>query len=364
MNVFATTRAGDAEAPRESHLRRLPQRIHALRVMGMALGGLPLLVVLHQLGAGAAAWGWALLGCVLWPQLARLHSRCSRDPFRAELRNLVADSFFAGTCAPLMHFNVLPSVVLVAVASADKMNTGIRGLWWRALLWLLAGVAGMGLLTGFAVRPVSDMAVVLACLPILVVHTLVVSLISYRLVRRVQRQNRRLRELAHTDPLTGLPSRRHWEQAVQALLARPQPATLLLLDLDAFKVINDSHGHTVGDDVLRCLGDIVRTHAATAAVAGRLGGDEIAVVVAQQGAAALAIAEALRTAVASLVIPQAPSMRCTVSIGLAARTPATVDVRSWIDAADRALYRAKHEGRNRIDHDAASGADTAPVVLP
>jgi len=346
----------------DHRLHLLYRRTYGLRALGMGLGSLPIIVVLHQRHAAWPAWAWMALICFLWPHLAFLLARHSADPARTERRNLMADSFFAGTCAPLMHFNVLPSVVLIAVVAADKITTGIRGLWLRSLGATVAGILVFGALAGFAAAPYSDMTVVLASLPILVIHTLVVSVISYSLVRRVQRQNQRLRELAHTDPLTGLHTRRHWEQAVGASLAvvpRTGSATLMLVDLDIFKIINDTHGHTVGDDVLRGIGAIVRQHATPDGIAGRLGGDEIALVLPVDAGKAAAVAERLRGEVEALRLPEAPELRCTVSIGLAPRTEEITTCRAWIEAADRALYRAKHGGRNRVDGELAAGRRAA-----
>ncbi|MBU6247986.1 MAG: diguanylate cyclase [Xanthomonadaceae bacterium] len=332
-------------------LRHLYRRTYGLRVLGMGLGALPIATVLHQRGAGWPAWAWMVLVCLAWPHLAYVAARGAGDPAMVERRNLLADSFLAGTCVPLMHFNLLPSAVLVAVVAADKVTTGIRGLWLRSLAWTAAGVALGGLPTGFAIAPVSTMPVVIASLPILVIHTLVVSVISYTLVRQVQRQNLRLKELAHTDPLTGLHTRRHWEQGVATMLSTLQPdaqASLLLIDLDDFKVVNDSHGHPVGDDVLRAIGVIVRERLGDGRLAGRLGGDEIALALPVEASRAATVAEAIRADIEGLRFPQAPGLRCTVSIGIAPRPVGAPAPRLWIEAADRALYGAKDAGRNRI----------------
>lgn len=339
----------------------LYRRVYALRVLGMGLGGLPVAVVLFERHAAWMAWAWTVLACLVWPHVAYRLARHSARPDRVELRNLLTDSFLAGTCVPLMHFNLLPSVVLVSVAAGDKLTTGIRGLLARSLAWTVLGIAVAGLFTGFSVALPSAMTVVLACLPILVIHTLVVSALSYGLVRRAQRQNRWLREMAHTDPLTGLHTRGHWEQQVQVALApahRSAPATLLLVDLDEFKAINDTHGHTVGDDVLRTLGRIVKEHTLPGSIAGRLGGDEIAVVLPVARAQALEIAERLRADVEGMRLAVEAPLRCTVSIGVAERTPQIATSRDWIAAADRTLYGAKHEGRNRV-----GGADVDEDVL-
>ena len=99
----------------------------------------------------------------------------SRDPFRAELRNFVVDSLIAGSWVPLLHFNALPSAILLTVATADKINSGIRRLWLHALPGMLVALVAAAVLTGFAFQPATSMPVLLACLPILIIHTLAVS---------------------------------------------------------------------------------------------------------------------------------------------------------------------------------------------
>ena len=168
----------------------------------------PSRVVSHSPKCGQAArtpasWAWVLASCFAWPHAAYWLARRSADPFQAELRNLMFDSIIAGLWAPLLHFNALPSVLLMSMATADKVNSGIRGLWLRSLPAMALGLVGAGLLTGFAFEPETTMPVVLACLPIMVIHTLAVSLNSFMLVRRVQLQNRQLDELSRVDVLTG-----------------------------------------------------------------------------------------------------------------------------------------------------------------
>jgi diguanylate cyclase len=334
------------------YLRSLPRRTWPLRTLGMALGGLPTLVVLWELDAAWPAWAWAGAGCFLWPHLALALALRSRDPFRAELRNFVADSAIAGSLVPLMHFNVLPSVVLMSVVVADKLNTGVRGLWLRALPAMGLAIVGVGAAMGFAFRPASSLAVVVASLPILVIHTLAVAMSSYKLVRKVQRQNVQLEALSRTDALTGLGNRGHWEAAAQALLASAapaRPATLLLVDIDHFKAINDRHGHLRGDDVLRAIAHLLHEHAGADGLAGRLGGDEFALVVPRNSADAETLAERLRTAAHALRFEGAPDLRCSISLGHATVAGDVAGLREWMEAADRALYRAKQRGRNRAE---------------
>ncbi|MEZ5463341.1 diguanylate cyclase [Dokdonella sp.] len=328
----------------------LPRRAYPFRILGMGLASLPLMVVMHELDASWLAWVWILLTCLVWPHLAYRLAMRSSDPFKAELRNFIVDSAFAGSWVPMLQFNLLPSAVLLTVVFADKINTGVRGLWvWSLPGMLLALVVGAWL-NDFAFQPESGLWITLSCLPILVIHTLAVSASSSRLVRRVQLQNRKLEELSRVDTLTGLYSRGHWESLAASVLqdrAAAADSTLMVLDVDRFKEINDEHGHSIGDDVLRGIADLVRRNLPTGSHAGRLGGDEFAAVMPFPLVEAESAAERIRAAVHQLQFASASALRCTVSIGIAGAPDAGSDLRSWTEAADRALYRAKQTGRNR-----------------
>ena len=128
-------------------------------------------------------------------------------------------------------------------------------------------------------------------------------------------------------------------------------ATLLMVDVDRFKEINDQYGHASGDDVLRLVAGILRRRLGEHDEAGRFGGDEFAVILAGHDLdAALAVAEGMRLDVeaASGTLPHLAGLRCSVSIGVAAALPSYAGVREWLEAADGALYEAKHAGRNRV----------------
>jgi diguanylate cyclase len=338
-------------AESQRRLVRLPWRTYRLRMLGMGLAALPVVAVMSELGTSWPGWAWMVLSCILWPHIAFLVATRSRDPLRAELRNFVVDSMLAGSWVPLMHFNLLPSAVLLTVVSADKINTGVRGLWLRALPAMLLTLVAVGLVTGFRVDYESSTLVVLACLPIMTIHTLAVSASAYRLVRKVQHQNLQLDEMMRRDALTGLDSRGHWLAQAEAVLQRHQeqgePATLVMLDLDHFKQINDRYGHSAGDDVLRALAACIRQRLGPDEHAGRLGGDEFAIVLGRGQSGAEAFAESLRIAVETVEFARHPALRCSISLGLAPPPDRGLGLREWMEAADRALYRAKREGRNR-----------------
>lgn len=343
------SRANAGDAPLRLH--GLHRRVYRFRTLGMGLGFLPIAAVLLELQAPWPAWTWAACCCLLWPHLAYLAAARSADPFKAELRNLMIDSALAGSLVPVMQFNLLPSVLLMTVTTADKINSGVRGLWRRSLPAMLLALLAAGLSTGFAMRLPTSTPVLLACLPIMVIHTLAVSASGYQLIRKVQKQSLRLDELTRFDALTGLESRGHWQQQVEALLARHDaaaPASMLLVDVDLFKDINDGHGHASGDDVLRGIAGVIRAAIPDGSHAGRVGGDEFAIAVPVALDAARRIGERIRQGVDALEFPRQPPLRCSVSIGIAEPPAGDAGLRGWMEAADQALYRAKAAGRNRV----------------
>ncbi len=363
-----TTDLDVREFARLSDLGLMPRRVYRLRMLGMGLAAPPVGVVLIEIGAGWPSWTLLIFTALIWPQLALILAQRSRNPYRAELRNLLIDSAVAGLWAPLMHFNVLPSVLLITLATVDKISTGIRGLWLWSLPGLFAGLLGGALVTGFRFQPESSMPVILACMPLLLIHTIAVSLTGYRLVRKVQRQNRQLDELSRIDMLTGLSSRGHWQARAELMLqSRHQdgePVSLLLVDLDHFKTINDQYGHTTGDDALRGVSTIIRRHLVRGDVAGRFGGDELAIVLAGDARRAEAVAEAIRSDVSELDLPHLRDEELSVSIGFAEASDRDLGVREWLESADRALYRAKELGRNRIAGNGPATGETMTEPVP
>ena len=345
--------------------RQLPRRVYPLRTLGMGLASLVVGVVLWERNAGLAAWLCMAAISFVWPHVAHLLSRRSADPYRAEIRNLLVDSALAVVLVTLMHFNLLPSVLLVTLTMVDKITTGIRGLWARSLPGMAGAAVAGAAFNGFQWAPETSMPVILACLPVMVLHTLSVSLVSYRLIRRVSRQNQLLDELRRIDALTGLYDRGHWQEQAEATLRRhhatDEPACLVMLDIDHFKQINDQHGHTVGDEVLRALARIVLSNVRATDCAGRYGGDEFAIVLRGMHLdGATAVAHRIREQVQALQLHDMPGLQFTTSMGVATADHRHSSLRAWTNAADAELYQAKAAGRNRVS--ASSMPDMAPVV--
>lgn len=108
-------------------LARMPRHIYRLRILGMGLGGIAIAAVLREHDAGWPLWTLWAGTALLWPHLALWIALRSAHPYRAEVRNLLFDSLLAGLWAPLMHFDLLPSVLLLTLATVDKISTGIPG---------------------------------------------------------------------------------------------------------------------------------------------------------------------------------------------------------------------------------------------
>jgi len=163
-------------------------------------------------------------------------------------------------------------------------------------------------------------------------------------------------ELSLKDPLTGLSNRRHFhsvlERSIETVARSGETVLLLLLDIDHFKSINDTHGHLAGDLVLQAVASCLSRCVRPMDTVTRYGGEEFAVILPScRPLFGSAVAERIRQSVASLSIPVAPllNVQATISIG-GAYAPewvrSTADL--WIERADLQLYRAKSGGRNQV----------------
>jgi diguanylate cyclase (GGDEF)-like protein len=175
-----------------------------------------------------------------------------------------------------------------------------------------------------------------------------------RMIGRIHDSEDALADLAHRDSLTRLLNRRAFDEALVEVFARQKRLgerfALLMLDLDYFKRVNDTYGHSVGDDVLRAASQAIASEVRPFDRVFRIGGEEFAAILGGvDSQAARTAAERLRASVAAhpVAIEGGTAIHTTVSVGVA-MGETTNDPSTLLQAADAALYRAKAEGRNRV----------------
>ena len=227
----------------------------------------------------------------------------------------------------------------VAVHSTDWWTHLGRRESWKALESTLA--VSLGLLAAiFALALARERALKLAD----------------RMTSELREANRALLDLATTDPLTGLLNRRAMDTRIAEEEARAvrerTPLAAIAVDVDFFKHVNDKYGHPMGDAVLRNLGRLLREGTRLTDHAGRMGGEEFLLICPNTDAEGAAVlAEQLRSRFEAAEHQEGElRIRCTASFGIAASDQgAPVEVERLLKRADRALYRAKAEGRNRVE---------------
>jgi diguanylate cyclase (GGDEF)-like protein len=160
-------------------------------------------------------------------------------------------------------------------------------------------------------------------------------------------------EMATVDTLTQLPNRRVWREGLERIVVQAQngtPLCLAFIDLDHFKRINDELGHLAGDEVLKAVAAVIRNSLLSGFAAGRLGGEEFAVILPGMSLRRAAdYAELLRRAVEALRVELPGGLRSiTTSVGVVQWQPSMQTTADFMRAADAELFRAKAEGRNRV----------------
>ncbi|MCU0540842.1 MAG: AAA-like domain-containing protein [Oscillatoriaceae cyanobacterium Prado104] len=181
-------------------------------------------------------------------------------------------------------------------------------------------------------------------------------------IQELQQENQRLQALVNVDELTQIGNRRHFDSCLRAewkhMFRNRSPISLILCDIDYFKIYNDSYGHQIGDDCLRLVAQTIsRTLERPADVAARYGGEEFAVILPETDASgALIVAEKIRANVKALnivfqpnIVECLPNSAVTISLGIACVVPSPQnDEATLVLAADEALYDSKRHGRDRI----------------
>lgn len=316
--------------------------------------------VARKRGRDAYRYILLLLTCVLVPMLVHnlytgqllLSITCS-----ALLVTLITNIVLLGgnrraflSPTPLMVLGIL--LILLAVSQGQNY----------AIYWLYPLLAGLpvllrsrrslvvGLLSGALALPLLFTHFDLSSAFVICFSMIITWLVSAWLVFSVTEQSRRLRDMAVTDPLTGAYNRRYLEeqasQAMESWQRYRHSSTMLLIDVDFFKRINDKYGHAVGDTAIKRLVEVISGRIRAVDTLCRFGGEEFVVLLQGTGIdGAAKVAEELRAMVEKAKI--LPEGNVTISIGVC-EVIAADNVEHWFKLADSALYLAKSNGRNRI----------------
>jgi len=303
--------------------------------------------------------------CLVYPHLAQLWAIRQHDPPSAARSVMLVDSLNTGFGCAVFGFALLPATYLVLVVSTNAVN--FSGLRFGLLqLPAMASTMALGaLITGGHWQPAADDVTNAVAVVGLVAYGWMIGQNAYlvnlslrRTRRELQDKSRQLEDMSLTDPLTGARNRRFLSRQLDALAGarRGEAFAFLLIDVDHFKRINDDHGHEAGDAVLRQIADRLRGLFPAPHEVVRWGGEEFLVML--RGAQAADLPASLARTTSSVReepfrLPSGRQLAVSVSAGAA---PYPFDELGWercIDLADRALYLAKHRGR-----------DTGFAVLP
>ncbi|GAB5097935.1 hypothetical protein YK56LOC_36510 [Caballeronia sp. HLA56] len=267
------------------------------------------------------------------------------------------DDFVSGTSVAVMSFTWLPSTLVLLMFMMNNVAAGgWRQLARGSLLCLLGTLAGTASF-GSRVEPqwIPDATTLLACLPMLVVYPLSLGLASYRTALKLAERSKALRILSERDPLTGLLNRSTLNSHLALRLDARAPShslNVLFIDLDDFKVVNDSLGHRVGDQLLTIIATRLQevTDQATEDIA-RYGGDEFVIVSIRSPAEAIRVlAREVIDEINQPVALAGQKIRVRASIGISTFPDHGHDPQALLSRADVAMYAAKAAGRNRIEH--------------
>ncbi len=229
----------------------------------------------------------------------------------------------------------LPTIVMACSFFCFSIFMGFRALWSA-----FANEVPNFMTAGF----IHQMTFLLSICLIVAMSFSMLWLINGRLIQSIN-------DLSHLDALTGLHNRRAMEEIVPNLVnqahKRNQSISIIMTDMDEFKVINDHYGHTVGDSVMATIAAIFKKHLPESACAVRFGGDEFMIVLLEKAQRAKIVAEQIRLAVETEASLQSFENEITMSFGISELSEGQ-SLHEVVAEADEALYSSKHTGRNQV----------------
>lgn len=354
-------------SPDHSHLKmrstRFIRRMFAMRQLGTFLCFNPLMSVLLEINRGNSCYILLFINAFIWPWVAYRIALASSDPTASERRNLTLDAAFAGFWIAMVGISPMPSLIMMAVMASDRYAVGGWAQLRAAIRAFLLVFIPVWLLSGMSFQTTFSTRTVWLTLPLATGYMFVLSAVSYRLTLTLRRKNRELERISLTDPSLDIANRRLFDRRLESEYLRTRRgecrAWLLMLDVDNFKVVNDTFGHEAGDFLLAEISALLRSEAGERDIPARFGGDELGVIVHDADEIGiLALAETLQQKIGEIRLPASAEFSCTISIGIAAAHDAE-SLKQWLSHADIALYSVKRAGRNGIQLWQATLAETS-----
>ncbi|AHG21551.1 diguanylate cyclase [Chania multitudinisentens RB-25] len=343
-------------APSTADTRRsgisFAKRIYLPRIVGLGIGFFCVLAALIPLHPPMPVWGLLIFNGFIWPHIAYQWSIRSEKPFATETRNLLIDALMGGVWAAMMGFNALPTVVILSMMGMNNIASGGHSLFFKGLIAQIIGATLTSALLGFPFHPQTTSQQVYLCLPMIFIYPVFLGFVTYHTAKHLAEKKQELLYISMRDGLTGLYNRRHWEHLLHnefdSCQRYERTATLILMDIDCFKTINDTYGHAVGDEALTVLAEELLLGLRAVDIVGRYGGDEFGAILpsttSEQASLAL---KRIQERLDDITFREAPGLTVKISAGIADYRPYMNNYQAWLKATDGALYQAKKNGRNR-----------------
>ena len=353
----AVAQSEPPHSPQNDHQRsglRFARRVRLPRAVGLGWMFLPIAAVLASQPIAGGWWLFLVGWSFVWPHLAWQLASKAIDPLSREIYNLKADAILAGVWVGVMGVNVLPSTALLMMMCMNLMGAGGLRLFIAGMVLMVVSCLVTLQLTGITVAFRSAPLEWWFSLPVIVIYPLPFAWVSYQTATKLAEHKRRLQVMSMRDGMTGVYNRRHWEILLRNEFDNcrryHRDATLLIIDIDHFKSINDTWGHDVGDEAIIALTRQLQMTLRGSDVIGRFGGDEFAVIMCGTPADnAIAAMSRVHERLNALRLPCAPQVILRISVGVAPLTTQIEHYREWLKSADMALYKAKNAGRNRTE---------------
>ena len=349
-------------------IERIGRSIYPLRVFGFILFGISILLSHSKTESPMNTWSiLGLITCVVYPHLAYL-SYLRNELRETEIRHMQVDMALIGAISALIHFT--PAIVLPYLIANSAANYALRGMQQVVKGLALAFVSALlvGLFLNQTIVHETQPVELLGPFFYLIIVTHYMGHLAYTRGISLLKRKEEAEKMAHLDFLTGLINRRSLFQQIrqndtQTDAETPDTTTIIMVDLDYFKQVNDTHGHDHGDAVLVQVSRLLKNSLRDTDLVARWGGEEFLVLLPKtnlkQG---MMVAEGLREKVANGVFSHdGIDHKITLTLGVASYTCES-DFQQTIQLADKALYEGKQFGRNRVvsADDGSSIRETLP----